>query len=56
MATPRHYGYIKIAEGCDYKCAFCIIPTLRGRYRSRSADSIVREATMLAGRGVRNCC
>ena len=53
MATPRHYGYIKIAEGCDYKCAFCIIPTLRGRYRSRSADSIVREATMLAERGVK---
>ena len=53
MATPRHYGYVKIAEGCDYKCAFCIIPTLRGRYRSRSADSIVREATMLAGRGVK---
>jgi hypothetical protein len=35
LATPRHYAYVKIAEGCDYKCAFCIIPTLRGRYRSR---------------------
>src|SRR5437868_1038243 len=44
FATPRHYAYIKIAEGCDYKCAFCIIPTLRGAYRSRSAESIVREA------------
>jgi ribosomal protein S12 methylthiotransferase len=53
MATPRHYGYIKIAEGCDYKCAFCIIPTLRGRYRSRASDSIVREARMLADRGVK---
>jgi ribosomal protein S12 methylthiotransferase len=53
MATPRHYAYIKIAEGCDYKCAFCIIPTLRGHYRSRSADSIVREATALAARGVK---
>jgi ribosomal protein S12 methylthiotransferase len=53
FATPRHYAYIKIAEGCDYKCAFCIIPTLRGAYRSRSADSIVREARALAGRGVR---
>ena len=53
LATPRHYAYIKIAEGCDYKCSFCIIPTLRGRYRSRSADSIVREARALAERGVR---
>jgi ribosomal protein S12 methylthiotransferase len=53
MATPRHYGYIKIAEGCDYKCAFCIIPTLRGHYRSRASDSILREARMLADRGVR---
>src|ERR1041385_7613305 len=34
LATPRHYAYVKIAEGCDYKCAFCIIPTLRGHYRS----------------------
>src|SRR2546427_1631978 len=53
MATPKHYAYVKIAEGCDYKCAFCIIPTLRGRYRSRPADSIVREARSLAARGVK---
>jgi ribosomal protein S12 methylthiotransferase len=53
LATPRHYAYVKVAEGCDYKCAFCIIPTLRGAYRSRPADSIVREARALAGRGVR---
>jgi ribosomal protein S12 methylthiotransferase len=53
FATPRHYAYIKIAEGCDYKCAFCIIPTLRGAYRSRPAESIVREARALAGRGVK---
>jgi len=53
LATPRHYAYAKIAEGCDYKCAFCIIPTLRGHYRSRSAESIVREARRLAERGVR---
>jgi ribosomal protein S12 methylthiotransferase len=53
MATPRHYAYVKIAEGCDYKCAFCIIPTLRGAYRSRPADSIVREARMLAAQGVK---
>ena len=53
LATPRHYAYIKIAEGCDYKCAFCIIPKLRGKYRSRPADSIVREAQALASRGVK---
>ena len=53
LATPRHYAYVKIAEGCDYKCAFCIIPTLRGAYRSRPADSIVREAEALARRGVK---
>jgi ribosomal protein S12 methylthiotransferase len=52
-ATPKHYAYVKIAEGCDYKCAFCIIPTLRGAYRSRPADSIVREARTLAARGVK---
>jgi ribosomal protein S12 methylthiotransferase len=53
MATPRHYAYVKIAEGCDYKCAFCIIPTLRGEYRSRPGDSVVREARALAARGVK---
>ena len=53
LATPRHYAYVKIAEGCDYKCAFCIIPTLRGHYRSRPADSILREARALAARGVK---
>ena len=53
LATPRHYAYLKVAEGCDYKCAFCIIPTLRGKYRSRPAESIVREAQMLAAGGVK---
>src|SRR5262249_13926618 len=53
LTTPRHYAYVKVAEGCDYSCAFCIIPTLRGRYRSRDADSIVREAEQLAAAGVR---
>jgi len=53
LTTPRHYAYLKIAEGCDYACAFCIIPTLRGAYRSRPADSILREARTLAARGVR---
>src|SRR5471032_2369761 len=53
MATPKHYAYVKIAEGCDYKCAFCIIPTLRGEYRSRPGESIVREARALVARGVK---
>ena len=53
LATPRHYAYVKIAEGCDYRCAFCIIPKLRGDYRSRSIESIVTEARTLAGRGVK---
>jgi ribosomal protein S12 methylthiotransferase len=53
LATPKHYAYVKIAEGCDYKCAFCIIPKLRGEYRSRPGESIVREATALAARGVK---
>src|SRR5215831_2078933 len=53
LATPKHYAYLKVAEGCDYTCAFCIIPRLRGRYRSRSADEIVREAEQLGARGVK---
>ena len=53
LATPRHYAYVKIAEGCDHTCAFCIIPTLRGHYRSRPAASIVQEARALAARGVK---
>jgi len=53
FATPRHFAYVKVAEGCDYKCSFCIIPTLRGHYRSRPIDTIVREARALAARGVR---
>ncbi len=51
--TPAHYAYVKIAEGCDYKCAFCIIPKMRGHYRSRSIDSIVQEAHQLAAQGVK---
>ena len=53
LTTPRHYAYVKVGEGCDYTCAFCIIPTLRGAYRSRSEDSIVAEAEALAERGVK---
>jgi ribosomal protein S12 methylthiotransferase len=51
--TPGHYAYVKIAEGCDYKCAFCIIPKMRGHYRSRSIESIVKEAQQLAAQGVK---
>jgi ribosomal protein S12 methylthiotransferase len=53
QTTPRHFAYVKVAEGCDYTCAFCIIPTLRGKYRSRDEDSIVQEAEALAANGVR---
>ena len=48
LATPGHYAYVKVAEGCDYKCAFCIIPTLRGSYRSRTGTRA--EARRLAAR------
>jgi ribosomal protein S12 methylthiotransferase len=53
LTTPRHYAYVKIAEGCDYNCSFCIIPALRGQYRSRSVASILQEARRLAALGVR---
>ena len=56
LATPKHYAYVKIAEGCDYKCAFCIIPTLRGAYRSRPEDSVVREAEGLRRAASKSCC
>ncbi len=53
LATPRHSAYIKINEGCDHPCTFCIIPQLRGRFRSRRFESVVREAENLARAGVR---
>jgi ribosomal protein S12 methylthiotransferase len=53
ITTPKHFAYVKIAEGCDYTCAFCIIPTLRGQYRSRTRESVVAEARALAERGVK---
>jgi ribosomal protein S12 methylthiotransferase len=53
LTTPKHFAYVKVAEGCDYTCAFCIIPTLRGEYRSRTRESIVAEARALAARGVK---
>ncbi len=53
VTTPRATAYLKIAEGCDHPCTFCIIPALRGRFRSRSAESIVAEARALAGGGAK---
>ncbi len=53
LATPRHSAYIKIAEGCDHPCAFCIIPQLRGKFRSRRFESVIAEAERLARGGVR---
>ena len=53
LATPRHTAYIKIAEGCDHPCSFCIIPQLRGKFRSRRFESVVAEAERLASSGVR---
>lgn len=53
LTTPGHYAYVKIAEGCDYTCAFCAIPKMRGQYRSRTVDSVVQEAEQLAARGVK---
>jgi ribosomal protein S12 methylthiotransferase len=53
VTTPRHAAYIKIAEGCDHPCTFCIIPQLRGKFRSRRFESVVREAENLANAGAR---
>ena len=52
LTTPEHYAYLRIAEGCDNRCSYCIIPYLRGRYRSRSMESLLAEAKALADRGV----
>ena len=53
LATPGHFAYVKIAEGCDRPCAFCFIPQMRGHFRSRRFGSVVAEAKQLAGQGVR---
>ncbi len=53
ITTPKHAAYIKIAEGCDHPCSFCIIPQLRGKFRSRRFESVLREAENLAGNGAR---
>jgi len=53
LATPKYTAYIKIAEGCDHPCSFCIIPQLRGQFRSRRFESVIAEAERLAQSGVR---
>ncbi len=53
LTTPKYTAYLKIAEGCDHPCAFCIIPQLRGKFRSRRFESVVAEAQRLAKQGVR---
>jgi len=53
LTTPKHAAYIKIAEGCDHPCTFCIIPQLRGKFRSRRFESVLREAENLAAAGTR---
>lgn len=53
LTTPEHYAFIKIAEGCDNRCAYCIIPYLRGKFRSRELDDVLYEARLLADSGVK---
>ena len=53
LTTPEHYAFLKIAEGCDNRCAYCVIPYLRGRYRSRQMDDVLYEARVLAENGVK---
>ena len=53
LTTPAHYAFLKIAEGCDNRCAYCIIPYLRGKFRSRQMDDVLYEARLLADSGVK---
>jgi ribosomal protein S12 methylthiotransferase len=53
LATPNHFAYLKIAEGCDHPCTFCVIPQYRGAFRSRRFESVVAESTRLFSQGVR---
>ena len=53
LTTPEHYAYLKVAEGCDNRCSYCIIPYLRGKFRSREMDDVLYEARMLAASGVK---
>lgn len=56
VTTPEHFAYIKIAEGCDNKCAYCVIPSIRGGFRSRPILDIIEEATDLAEMGIKELC
>ncbi len=53
LTTPKHYAFLKIAEGCDNHCAYCVIPSLRGKYRSRKMEELLEEAQTLADAGVK---
>lgn len=53
LTTPEYYAYLKIAEGCDNRCSYCVIPSLRGRYRSRKMEDLIAEAKELAAMGVK---
>ena len=53
LTTPEHYAFLKIAEGCDNRCSYCIIPYLRGKFRSRQMDDVLYEARLLASQGVK---
>jgi len=53
LTTPEHYAFIKIAEGCDNRCAYCVIPYLRGKFRSRQMEDVLYEARLLAASGVK---
>ena len=53
LTTPEHYAFLKIAEGCDNRCAYCVIPSLRGKFRSRALDDVLYEARVLASEGVK---
>ena len=53
VTTPEHYAYIKIAEGCDNRCSYCVIPYLRGKFRSRQMDDVLYEARLLVDSGVK---
>ena len=55
ISTPMHYAYLRIAEGCSNRCAYCIIPALRGKYRSRRMEDILTEAKALSDSGVKEC-
>ena len=55
LTTPGHYAYLRIAEGCSNRCAYCVIPSLRGKYRSRPMEEILQEARELAESGVKEC-